>query len=257
MYFHVCIIALFSFICFHNDVEANISQSVKETILNAEAVPGLKSEQFSALREGIAERWDKLEKEGVLLVKGTDSEVRPYFVALQGIVEHVLAIELNKSITNPLGIILTPMPATPLCMNGEVSSKLVDPSIANDPMRLFTVKARATIVRDYLAQGGILYVAYPKDGFIKRTLQQQEIYLQELKNYPENLIDIKLDCAELDPEVIGATYFFTTTEGEEYVFAIKMTQANNPQDSGTFGLWYGPAEHPAIKARVAQVKAAL
>lgn len=250
-----------AFACCHIQAQdpalEKIHGRVIETISKADQIPGLKSEEFTTLKAGILQRWNNLVAKGSLVVTATDQETRPYFVAIQGIVEHVLATELNKSIENLVGIIHTPMPATPLCTKGEVSRELVDQSIADDPLRLFTVKARTTIIRDYLYQGGDLYVAYPKDGLSKRNAQQQAIYLQELQNYPAHLFDLPLACDEIDPEIIGATYFFTTESGEKYVFAIKMTQANNPLESGQFGLWFGPASHPTIEERVSKVLAFL
>lgn len=59
-------------------------------------------------------------------IEGTDQDVRPYFVALQGVIEHVLSCELQNEIRSLLGIIHTPMPATPLCSQGEVSRDLLD-----------------------------------------------------------------------------------------------------------------------------------
>lgn len=226
---------------------------VMETIEHSENVPGLKSEEFQSIKIGIGERWNELVKEGVLEVTATDKEVRPYFVALQGIVEHVLAYELNKSVKSMVGIIHTPMPATPLCTTGNVSKELVDPSIEEDPRRLFTVNARTTILRDYLHEGGDLYVVYPKEGMNKRTQIQQEIYKKELENYPTHLFDRPLECESIPTEFIGALYLFENTEGKLFAFAIKMTQANSPQDLGSFGLWFGEVTKSAINDRVANI----
>lgn len=220
---------------------------VLETLERSQDIPGLKSEEFSALRTGIVQTWDTLVKEGVVEVSGVDKDVRPYFVALQGVVEHVLSSA--EEIRTLKGFIHTPMPATPLCTRGEISKELVDPSIEMDPARLFTVKARTTIIRDYLFNGGDLYVIYPKEGLKKRTEEQQEIYQQELAKYPDHLFDVPLNCENIPVELIGATYFFQDQSGNRFVFAIKMTQAKDPKDVGSFGLWFGPIEHPAIQER--------
>jgi hypothetical protein len=207
----------------------------------------------------VEERWRELVEKGVLEVIATDKEVRPYFVALQGIVEHVLAHEFNeKNITTLAGVIHTAMPATPLCALGNVSSELLDPSlvdptIAEDPVRLLTVKIRATIIRDYLFQGGDLYIAYPKEGFTKRSGDQQKIYKQELESYPSHLFDRPLDCESIDKNLSGAFYLFKKGEGEVCAFAIKMTQANDPLESGSFGLWFGELNQSSIFHRVSEV----
>ncbi|MBS0621125.1 MAG: hypothetical protein JSS61_06675 [Verrucomicrobia bacterium] len=211
------------------------------------------SEQYKSLKPGLLERWNELVEQGVLEVSGTDEEVRPYFVSLQGIVEHVLATELNHSVKSLIGVIHTPMPATPLCTDGAVSEELVSTSVLQDPMRLFTVKARTTIVRDYLHQGGNLYIAYPKAGIARRTASQQEIYRKELANYPLCLHDYPLECESIQDDLIGATYVFTDQEGNAFAFAIKMTQANSPQDKGHFGLWFGDAQNSPVHERIQDV----
>lgn len=200
--------------------------------------------------EEMTQTWNTLVAEGVVEITATDKEVRPIFVGLQGIVEHVLASELNTSVKNLQGIIHTPMPATPLCTTGAISKELVDPSIENDPARLYTVKARTTILRDYLFKGGDLYIVYPKEGFNNRTTEQQEIYKQELRNYPIHLFDVPLDCDTIPLEMIGATYLFQNEAGQTFIFSIKMTQAKDPQELGHFGLWLGPLDHPAIQKRL-------
>lgn len=236
-----------------SNLVAVIHSKVLETIKYSQNVPGLRSEEFSSLRNGISKNWDTLVEDGVLEVSGTDKDIRPHFVALQGVIEHVLAAELQKGVIALNGFIHTPMPATPLCTTGEISTELVDPSIETDLVRLFTVKARTTIIRDYLFKGGNLYVIYPKDGFKKRTEEQQKIYQQELVNHPTHLFDISLNCENIPTELIGATYFFQDQSGKTFVFAIKMTQAKDPKDTGNFGLWFGPITHSSIQERIKAV----
>lgn len=226
---------------------------VLETLENSKDVPGLKSEEFLALKKEIARTWEIVVKEGALEKSGTDKDIRPYFVAVQAVVEHILANELQKEVKLLNAVIHTPMPATPLCTKGEISKELVDPSLENDPARLFTVKARTTILRDFLFKGGYLFSAYPKGGLEKRTKEQQEIFKQELQNFPHNLFAISLNCESIPTDLIGATYVFEDKAANKYAFAIKITQANDPKDQGHFGLWFGPLSHPAVDARVSAV----
>lgn len=228
----------------------SLNSKVINTIENSNSIPGLQSEELANIRLGIIEHWNELVEKGVLEVTATDKDVRPYFVALQGIIEHVLANELNKSIHSLIGVIHTPMPATPLCTEGSISKELVHPSIDEDPVRLFTVKARASIIRDYLFHGGKFYIVYPKEGMNKRTEAQQQIYKKELSNHPTTLFDCPLDCESIDNELVGAFYLFKNSEGKLFGFAIKMTQANNPQDKGSFGLWFGEVDHQPIQRRI-------
>ncbi len=238
-------------------VEKNIHSKVLETISSSETIPGLKDTEFSALKGAISRLWETLVEEGVIEISGADKNVRPLFVALQGVVEHVLATELHHDVQSIKGVIHTPMPATPLCTTGNISRELVDPSIEIDPRRLFTVKARATIVRDYLFKGGTLYVVYPKDGLYLRTEEQQSIYQQELVHFPTTLFDVPLNCQSMPTDLIGATYFFHDPSDKIFVFAIKMTQAKDPKAAGNFGLWFGPIDAPSIQERVNAVSSYL
>ena len=231
-----------------------IHLKVAEIIHNAQIVPGLSGEEFSVLKEDIGKVWNSLFAKGVFEVSGTDQQIRPSFVALQAIIEHVLASELNNEIATLLGIIHTPMPATPLCTQGEISKELIDSSIENDPLRLLTVKARTTIVRDFLQKGGILHIAYPHNGLSKRTAIQQEIYRNELLNFPGRLFDNTLDCEVIPSDMIGATYLFRDQSGKIFVFSIKMSQANAPKELGNYALWFGSLNHAAIDDRVNRLR---
>ena len=60
----------------------NIYIKVMQTIEKSESVP-------SKYKVGLVTRLEELLQNGVLDVTGTDEEIRPYFVHLQGIIEHV------------------------------------------------------------------------------------------------------------------------------------------------------------------------
>lgn len=236
-----------------SEFENTLHFKIADTIKNAKDIPGFKSEELPALSEEMLNIWNVLTQEGYLEVMDKDSSVRPYFVTLQGIIEHVLASEIQDTINDLKGVIHTPRPTTPLCTKGEISEELVHPTIAIDPACLLSVKARTTLLRDYLFKGADLYVVYPKDGINNRTEVQQEIYNQELLNHPDHLFDIRLDCESLPSELVGATYTFKDQGGERYAFAIKITQAKDPQDFGKCALWFGPISNPEIQSRVGAV----
>ncbi|MCV6900806.1 hypothetical protein OE165_27625, partial [Escherichia coli] len=46
---------------------------------------------------------------------------------------------------------------------------------------------------------------------------------------------------------------FKSAEGKTFAFAIKMTQANSPQDLGSFGLWFGEVNKSPIQNRISSV----
>lgn len=70
--------------------EKNIHSKVLETISSSETIPGLKDTEFSALKGAISRLWETLVEEGAIEISGTDKNVRPLFVALQGAVSSYL-----------------------------------------------------------------------------------------------------------------------------------------------------------------------
>lgn len=226
---------------------------VLETIEQTNWIPSLQSKELNALTFEIADYWSQLVQDGMISLTGSDAKIRPIFAGLQGIIEYVLATELHHTIESLVGVIHTPMPATPLCSNGALSEELVAPSIASDPFRFFSVKMRSAVIRKYLEQGGSLYMVYPKEGLNKRTLEQRGIYERELAAHSTKLFDCPLECASIDDELIGAFYLFTDRSDQVFAFAIMMDQASNPREVKNFRLWFGRIDHPAIADRISTV----
>jgi hypothetical protein len=196
----------------------------------------------------------EIQTQGAVIRKGKDADVRPPFVGAQAEFERELAHLLSaQQISHLVSIIHTPTPATPLCTKGEISPELVDPSLLQDERRLYTVKERPQIIREYLEKGGLLYIAYPQGGREKRTVEQLEIYDAEREKYPHNLIDVVLNCNQLDREMSGATYLFKSPKGGWMAFAIMASQANAPQDDQAWGIWFGSLTHPEVRQRVEDV----
>ena len=212
-------------------------------------------EKLDELRPGLFDLFNDLNQFGFVSKKLNDQSVRPYFVTLQGIMEQNLAYELQRGkIKSLVGIIHTPTPATPLCTHGDISEKLVDPALLEDNQRLFTVRARADIVRDFLDLGGTLYAVYPQGGLEKRTLDQQNIYLKTLKDHPGKLIDSELQAAHIDHDLVGASYLFEDDTGEQYLFSLRAYQANAPADDNTWAMWYGKVSEPHNAKRLARLR---
>ena len=239
----------------------NLHSQILETVERVDSVPGLTPAQFNSIKERVKEQWNTIVNQGVLEIESSDKEIRDSFVSLQSIIECVLSRELNHSVQSLTGVIHTPMPDTPLCMEGDISAGLVAPSIEQDPSRLFTVTTRAKTIREFLSRDGNLYIVYPESGMAKRTPAQQEIYKKELENYketqnhPAHLFDCPLPCESIENELTGAFYVFENNEGKKFAFAIKITQANNVQDVGTFGLWFGELkEGTPCHTRISTIK---
>lgn len=201
----------------------------------------LSSEDLAELREKMTITWNLLIAQGTCEACGLDKEIRSIFVALQGVIEHVLARELNHSVISLQGIIHTPMPATPLCTRRLLIPKDSQPFHAHN---------REKSLRTLLASGGVLYVVYPKDGIKNRTEQQRSVYQEELRRHPETLIDMPLACTSMPLDLSGATYFFKDNIDQSYVFSIKMTQARDSEECVSAGLWWGALNAPYIQARL-------
>jgi len=225
---------------------------------------------FSAAREAVSWNREMIPKEAIfsllneLETNGRVSELggdelRLKYVNLQGCVEQVLACLLAQGeIDSLVGAIHTPMPATPLCVRPDADpSSLLDPAIRTDPEKLWTVRSRATILREYLQSGGKLYVVYPKGGLEKRNAEQRAIYREALAEYGDRLIDQPLSSKDLAADLVGATYLFRVKGGEPFAFSILGRQANDLAGRSEWVLWLGPLEKEPISARVNEVFDAL
>ncbi len=209
------------------------------------------TEKTDSISPKVKELIAGLMEQGEIVETGSD-DLRIHYVPAQGCIEHMLACMLAMGeIEGLAGAIHTPNPATPLCAKPEGSvSDLLDASIRGDAQKLYTVRSRTQIVRDFLAQGGRLHIVYPQGGFEKRTLEQQKIYREELAAHPETLSDCVLNTTAITPDLIGATYLFRDKEGRPYAFSIKARQANDIQNQAEWGLWFGSLDDPKIRARV-------
>lgn len=227
----------------------NLKENVAQTILQ--------NEKFQDISQGLMELFSDLTLNCLATSKLPDAEVRPLYVNLQGVIEQNLALLLQKGeIKNLRGIIHTPTPATPLCTQGEISENLVHDSILEDTERLHTVKSRANIIRDFLALGGELTVAYPQGGLEKRSDAQREVYSNTLAQF-NNLKDTQLNCEAMDSDMVGATYIFEDVNNNEYLFGLKASQANAPKGDEFWQMWFGKTSDEVIADRLNRVESFL
>lgn len=202
----------------------------------------------AAPKDEIAALINELEVNHFVLKTSSDDDLRVKFVHLQGAIEHVLAkFQAEGKIQELLGIIHTPLPATPLC------TQLNETNNQAKADKWQTVLSRATILREYLSQGSKLFVVYPQGGLEKRTSEQQQTYAQTLMEFAPNLSDWTLNTTEIDPDMIGATYLFLDNDYELYGFSIKARQFNDQQPKSEWGIWFGPIAHPEVQARLDEV----
>jgi len=183
-------------------------------------------------------------------LSGKDEEVRPLYVTAQGDFERTLALFLKEQkVKSVIGFIHTPTPTTPLCTKGEISENLVDASMVEDQRRLYTVMKRPEIIREFLKNGGKLMVVYPEKGKEKRTAEQLAIF-EEAKAAYSGIFDKPLPIEKIDSEMIGATYYIQTNDGESFAFVIMARQANAPEDDQTWAIWFGSEEDAEVKDRM-------
>jgi hypothetical protein len=198
----------------------------------------------------------ELQEKGVVLRTGADAELRPSFVGAQLDIERYMTLLLRMGkISQVKGIIHTPAPATPLCKaaDREIPNGLVAAEISVDEKRAYTVKERAVYIREFLASGGELIIAYPKNGRALRSEKELAVYETALKNYP-TLKDKPLPLEAIPEEIQGATYLFLDEKGTPMVFSIRSYQANDPKDGREWGVWFGPLlTHSQIQQRFSNV----
>jgi len=196
--------------------------------------------------------------ECMIVEQADDSVLRPKYVSVQAAFEQILAQELKLGrLKQVVAVIHTPLPATPLCMEGEIAPGLVDTSLAKDEKRLYTVSKRSETLRALLQSGGTLMAAYPVLSRALRSPSQLAVFEGLLKKYVKNFFDAPMGCLEVAPEMIGATYIFETMQGEWLMFSIRFTQDISPQDPTSVGMWFGSVNKGPAAERLAQVSAYL
>lgn len=196
----------------------------------------------------------QVEEQYKVIETGSD-DLRVKYVHSQGCFEHVLAcFQALGDIEEIIGVIHTPMPATPLCIKpeGEVRGVL-DQSIRHDLSKLLTVRSRAQIIREYLMKGAKLYIVYPQGGFEKRSATQQSIYKEELERFAGNLFDWVLTTNKIADDMVGATYLFRNMDRQVFAFSIKSKQANDIHSQAEWGIWFGPVVEAEVADRVNNV----
>jgi hypothetical protein len=196
----------------------------------------------------------RLFSEGMIVEEDEDQILRPKYVSLQAAFEQLLSRELDLGrLKQVVAVIHTPLPATPLCTEGEVTQDLVDPAILKDEKRLQTVSKRPAILRSFLESGGTLVATYPALSRTKRTPAQLAVFESLLTKYKKNLFDMPMRCLDVVPQMVGATYLFETAQGEWLTFSIKFQQAIAPNSPTSAGLWFGSVNKGPAAERLAQV----
>ncbi len=205
-----------------------------------------------------SETVNRLFSYGTVAEQEDDTVLRPKYISIQAAFEQLLAHELMiERLKQVIAVIHTPMPATPLCTEGEVTTELVDRNLLKDEKRMRTISKRSETLRTILQSGGTLMAAYPGLARTKRSPSQLAIFEDLLKKYAKNLFDIPMGCLDVAPEMIGATYIFETMQGKWLTFSIRATQANAIETPASSTMWFGSVDKGPAAVRLAQVSAYL
>jgi len=212
-----------------------------------------KNKYSEETREQMIALLTQIKAKQVFIQSGSD-DFRSKFVGVQGIFEHVVTSQLMlEQIKCFVGAIHTPTPATPLCTNIGLTGigSLLSTIVRNSPEKHLTVSERIISIRCLLQQPEVtLHVIYPEAGLKKRTPEELAIFKKEITLNNGRLQKTPLNCEEMDPALVGATYLFADKDGNQYAFSIKAQQANAPLELSEWAIWFGPLNNLKVQARV-------
>lgn len=192
-------------------------------------------------------------KDGKALQTGTDKEMRTIFVRFQAQMEREMLERLIKpqaglpsNHIRSIWIIHTPLIATPLVTEGEVSPQLIATKVLKDKdkQRVQTSLERAVIMREYLAHGGVLIATYVADpsGTLGRTPEQMAVFQKLKQQYPRQLIELPIPVTVLPEgkypaDKLGATYIVQQPSGFIFEMTNMGTQINTAPNGAKWGVW--------------------
>lgn len=207
----------------------------------------------------INELIDRLEKsesaENLETLSNNEAELRTTYVGLQSALEHLVSEYLLKGkVKKFVGIIHTPLPATPLCMDPESIhlDDLIEESMRSEGVR-YTVRSREKNLSILLSRPNVfLHNVFSINGREKRgeSIQFFDINIAKFK---KSLFPVEL-IGEVKEDLVGASYFIVPTKGQAVFFSIGTTQANKLNQKGwkmwiagsdslvSQSRWYGVAE---------------
>ncbi|WP_263081924.1 hypothetical protein [Endozoicomonas sp. Mp262] len=160
-------------------------------------------------------------------------------------------------------IYITPQPLTPLCNQpGTAGDESFHPVNRGQVDITETVTRRTDSVRRLLAYAKsnpgqmTLHFVHTQKGYTERTEQQQGIF---------NAISEAGDCQniifnaikeEIPPEMVGASYWVTATDGQQFLWSLTGKQAIQEIDSSqqAWTIYFGRLDDPTIKARSEGIK---
>ncbi|MRI32321.1 hypothetical protein EOPP23_04840 [Endozoicomonas sp. OPT23] len=190
-------------------------------------------------------------------LSGPDSQTRPVAVTFQRAFEQSIIKMLHSGkITGATAIIHTDRPATPLCnQSGQVVTDSLPDEIKSDPNRLKTIKDRTQSVRLLAQEKKVdLYITYSNQGLNKRTEKERSTYFKELKNRNNiALHDVELSCPSIPEKLSGATYILKLANGENLIFSLNGSQAQDATNAMNWEYWLDSLNNPVMQKRLDQI----
>lgn len=182
-----------------------------------------------------------------------ENELRTTFVGFQSLAEEAIVKLIQSSkIDSVAGAIYTALPATPVCTEEDKAEEMVHESSKSNPDIVFTVRARTTVIREFLKTGAMLSIVYPLEKRGERKPEQLEIF-EQLKNEYRNLKDCPIN-GEVPDDISGAAYVFNVKNQGRYLFSINARQAIKESQKKEWKLYFGPLEERVIGFHFKKVK---
>lgn len=169
-------------------------------------------QNIGSLTSNLENIFKDLQSNGISERSGIDSELRPAYVTMQGIIELSLAEALSQGLIKKIdAYIVTPRMPTPLMLNNGKGLSEINIS---DPASFALY--RNIILNTFLSAGGNLHAVYSSDA--KMLLQDQaeglDIYAAYCSKYPQSLHDhpvITIAMKDFPADMTGAVYYLDDT----------------------------------------------
>ncbi len=189
-------------------IEKNLNEAKSDLAKNSVS----EKQSVSNLIAGLDAIFKDLQSNGISERSGTDSELRPSYVVMQGIIELSLAQAFSQGLVKKIdAYIVTPRMPTPLMLqNGKTLSEI------NLSESTSFALYRNMILNTFLSAGGNLHAVYSSDA--KASLQDQadglNTYAAYCNKYPQTLYDhpvITIAMKDFPTDVTGAVYYLDDT----------------------------------------------
>jgi hypothetical protein len=157
------------------------------------------------------------------------------FVETQYLFESAIAsMAKYNQILRVVGVIYTPLPSTPLRIDGNNINLLLTKEQINKPEIVDTIVARYESLHEFLRSGSTLYNIHQP---LKTSIPGINTYNSNLRVYSKNLQDVVTN--KFNKDFIGASYLVECKDGTRVMFAILSHQVSEENPRTEWQLFYG------------------